>query len=47
MSALTLKELQTIGEVECNTLIHAECLEAMTYIKDKSIDLILTDLPYG
>src|SRR6266581_4243294 len=30
-----------------NLLIHGNCLEKMTIIPDKSIDLILTDLPYG
>ena len=29
------------------TLIKGDCLEKMKYIKDKSIDMILCDLPYG
>ena len=37
----------TTGIIEPNSLINADCLEAMKYIKDKSIDLILCDLPYG
>ena len=28
-------------------LIHGDCLEKMKYIPDKSIDMILCDLPYG
>lgn len=28
-------------------LIHGECLEEMKNIPDKSIDMILCDLPYG
>ena len=28
-------------------LIHGDCLEKMEYIPDNSVDLILTDLPYG
>ena len=28
-------------------LYHADCLDAMQYIKEESIDLILCDLPYG
>src|SRR5574344_13084 len=28
-------------------LIHGDCLEKMKDIKDKSIDMILCDLPYG
>lgn len=30
-----------------NTLIHGDCLEVMKDIPDKSIDMILCDLPYG
>lgn len=29
------------------TVIKSDCLEIMPYIKDKSIDMILCDLPYG
>lgn len=29
------------------TLTHGDCLEVMKYIPDKSIDMILCDLPYG
>lgn len=28
-------------------LYNADCLEKMKDLKDKSIDMILTDLPYG
>lgn len=30
-----------------NTVIHGDCLEEMKKIPDKSIDMILCDLPYG
>lgn len=30
-----------------NTLIHGDCLNVMANIPDKSIDCIITDLPYG
>ena len=30
-----------------NSLIYADCLEAMKFIQDKSVDLVLADLPYG
>jgi DNA modification methylase len=30
-----------------NTVIHGDCLNVMPYIKDKSVDLIFADLPYG
>ena len=47
MNCLTLEELKAVGEAECNTVIEGDCLEAMNYSKDESIDLILADLPYG
>lgn len=34
-------------EVTPNTLILGDCLEVMKYIPEKSISMILTDLPYG
>ena len=30
-----------------NTILNGDCLELMKDICDKSIDMILTDLPYG
>ena len=30
-----------------NTLICGDCLNVMRFIPDKSIDCIITDLPYG
>lgn len=30
-----------------NTVIHGDCLEEMKKIPDKSVDMILADLPYG
>jgi len=42
-----VEELKTIGRVEPNSLINADCLEAMKFIADKSIDMVLCDLPYG
>lgn len=30
-----------------NNLYNGDCLEIMKYISDKSIDAIITDLPYG
>lgn len=29
------------------TLMHGDCLEKMERIHDKSVDLIICDLPYG
>lgn len=28
-------------------LIHGDCLVEMQYIPDKSVDMVLCDLPYG
>lgn len=33
--------------LEVNNIYHGDCLELMQYIPDKSIDMILADLPYG
>ena len=33
--------------LELNKIYHGDCLELMKYIPDKSIDMILCDLPYG
>lgn len=41
------KEVQTVGCVLPNTLVHGDCLEVMKYIPDGSIDLVLADIPYG
>ena len=41
-----IKEIESIGQISANSLVNADCLEAMKYIADKSIDLILCDLPY-
>ena len=30
-----------------NKVIHGDCLEEMKNIADKSVDMILCDLPYG
>jgi site-specific DNA-methyltransferase (adenine-specific) len=39
------KEL--LGSLEVNRIYQLDCLEGMTLITDKSIDMILCDLPYG
>jgi DNA modification methylase len=36
-----------VGEIVQNSLVKADCLDAMKHIADESIDLILCDLPYG
>ena len=41
------EELKTVGEVKPNSLIQGDCLQVMKFLADKSIDLILADLPYG
>ena len=42
-----IKQLESVGQLHSNTLVNADCLEAMKYIADKSIDMVLCDLPYG
>ena len=39
------KEL--LGSLELNRIYQMDCLEGMKLIPDKSIDMILCDLPYG
>lgn len=39
-------EVQPVGCVLPNTLVHGDCLEVMKYIPDGSISMILTDPPY-
>ena len=41
------KEVQLVGHVSPNTLVHGDCLEVMKYIPDGSVDLVLCDPPYG
>ena len=43
----SIEEVKNIGQINANSLVNADCLEVMKYIADKSIDLILCDLPYG
>lgn len=33
--------------MELNSIYHKDCIEGMRSMKDKSVDLILTDIPYG
>jgi len=47
MNILTLKEIETVGEVKPNSLILGDWLEVMKFIANKSIDIVLCDLPYG
>ena len=47
MKILTLNDLQNVGQCPTNCIINADCLEAMKFIADKSVDCILADLPYG
>jgi DNA modification methylase len=42
-----IKQLESVGQLHSNTLVNADCLEAMKYIADKSIDMVLCDLPFG
>ena len=43
----SIEEVQAVGRITANSIVKADCLEAMKYIADKSIDAIITDPPYG
>jgi len=34
-------------EIKYNNVYNMDCLEGMRFINDKSVDMILCDLPYG
>lgn len=40
-------EKELLGSLELNRIYQQDCLEGMRLIPDKSIDMILCDLPYG
>lgn len=42
-----VNDVETIDNVEKDSLILGDCLNVMPKIKDKSVDMILCDLPYG
>jgi len=44
---MNLTEVEMVGVIPSNSLVLADCLQAMQYIKDKSIDSVICDLPYG
>ena len=46
MEILTLDVLRDLGRCQVNSIIYADCLEAMKFIEDKSIDMICSDPPY-
>jgi len=41
------KEVQSVGMVSPNTLVHGDCLNVMKNIPSASVDLVLCDPPYG
>ena len=43
----SLDEVVEVGTIAPDSIINADCLEAMKFIPDKSIDCIICDLPYG
>ena len=42
-----IQEVISVGQLPTNSLVNADCLEAMKNIKDSSVDMVLCDLPYG
>jgi len=47
MGFMNLTEVAEVGAIAPNSIVNADCLEAMKFIPDKSIDCIICDLPYG
>ena len=47
MNIYNMEEIKAVGQISHDVCVNADCLDAMKYIKDKSIDMILCDLPYG
>lgn len=37
----SIEEVQAVGRIPANSLIQADCLEAMKYIADKSVDAVV------
>ena len=44
---MTVREISFDGMLEINKIHQGDCLELMKHIPDKSVDMILCDLPYG
>lgn len=42
-----IEEVISEGQLPTNSLVNADCLQAMEYIADNSINLVLCDLPFG
>ena len=36
-----------VGQILPNSIINGDCLELLKNVDDKSVDMILADLPYG
>lgn len=47
MGKFNVDEIKKLEEVPINSCIHGNCFDIFPYIKDKSIDSIIADLPYG
>ena len=43
----SLDEVKEAGTIAPDSIVNADCLEAMKFIPDRSIDAIVCDLPYG
>ena len=40
-------EGKAVGQSPVIRLLHGDCLELMSQIPDGSVDMVMTDLPYG
>ena len=47
MNVINSIEGLNVGQIAPNSIVNADCLEAMKLIPDRSVDAIICDLPYG
>ena len=47
VKTLNCEEVACVGQLLPDTWVIGDCFEAMSFIKDRSVDLVLADLPYG
>jgi site-specific DNA-methyltransferase (adenine-specific) len=42
-----INDIINVGQIPNNSIINADCLDVLKYIENKSVNMILADLPYG
>lgn len=43
----SVEQAKDVGRIESNSLRQGDCLDVMKHISDNSVDMALTDPPYG